>query len=374
MNWIACLSTSRPPCTWRSIARFTSISSATSALPIQRMQCARRAGPSRTCPSVCPCPRGPSMLSAGTMQFSSIISQWFPLPAMVSISRTILKPGFGSSTINAELRACGGSASGSVFAITIANFAPCAPEINHLCPLITQLSPCFTAAVLICVGSEPAASGSVIAKHDLILPSHSGRKYFSFCAGVAKCSNVCMLPSSGACTLRMNDARRVRPHSAEITAIAIASRPSPPNSAGICGSHRPRCRALRRNSIIPSRQLPFFCIAASAGSISSLINARTLSRISSTCGGIVKSIDIRFYLGAWTRDYAQVLPGKGFGRQPDFRTGAAIRNCAIREGRDQGSNRAMAGLGRQRNRASRFARRRARDSCRVGGSGVGRRL
>src|SRR5882757_11198656 len=105
---------------------------------------------------------------------------------MVSISRTIRNPGLGKSTMKAELRACGGSASGSVLAITIANLAPCAPEINHLWPLITQLSPCFTAEVFICVGSEPAASGSVIAKHDLILPSQSGRRYFSFCAGVAK--------------------------------------------------------------------------------------------------------------------------------------------------------------------------------------------
>src|SRR5271170_8285153 len=115
--------------------------------------------------------------------------------------------------MNAELRACGGSASGSVLAITIANLAPCAPEMNHLWPLSTQLSPCFTPEVLICVGSEPAASGSVIAKHDLILPSHNGRRYFSFCAGVAKCRSVCMLPSSGACTLRMKAAMRLRPHS-----------------------------------------------------------------------------------------------------------------------------------------------------------------
>jgi len=40
--------------------------------------------------------------------------------------------------LGAELRACGGSASGSVQAIRIANFAPRAPEMNHLWPLTTQ--------------------------------------------------------------------------------------------------------------------------------------------------------------------------------------------------------------------------------------------
>ena len=68
--------------------------------------------------------------------------------------------------MNAEFRACGGSASGSVHAIRIANFAPRAPEMNHLCPLMCQLSPWRTAKVWMPVGSEPATSGSVMAKHE----------------------------------------------------------------------------------------------------------------------------------------------------------------------------------------------------------------
>ena len=67
------------------------------------------------------------------------ISQWLWPPAMVCTSRTISKPGFGRSTMNAEFRACGGSASGSVQAIRIANFAPRAPEMNHLCPLMCHV-------------------------------------------------------------------------------------------------------------------------------------------------------------------------------------------------------------------------------------------
>ena len=54
------------------------------------------------------------------------------------------------------------------------------------------------------VGSEPATSGSVIAKHDDAAPSHSGFRYFSFCSSVPQCSSVCMLPSSGACALIAN--------------------------------------------------------------------------------------------------------------------------------------------------------------------------
>jgi hypothetical protein len=45
-------------------------------------------------------------------------------PAIVSMSRTTCQPGLSASTRDAVLRACGGSASGSVLAITIANAAP----------------------------------------------------------------------------------------------------------------------------------------------------------------------------------------------------------------------------------------------------------
>src|SRR3990172_3237707 len=51
IHWIACLSASNEPCVYRFSARSTIISSATSALPIHRMQCPTRAGPSRYCPS-----------------------------------------------------------------------------------------------------------------------------------------------------------------------------------------------------------------------------------------------------------------------------------------------------------------------------------
>jgi hypothetical protein len=103
-----------------------------------------------------------------------------PPPPIVCTSRTISNPGDDSGTMNALLRACAISASGSVRAMTIAKSAPCAPDVNHLWPLMTHSSPSCTALVWICVGSEPATSGSVIEKHDRIVPSQSGRNHFSF--------------------------------------------------------------------------------------------------------------------------------------------------------------------------------------------------
>ena len=101
--------------------------------------------------------------------------------------------------MNAELAAWGMSGFSSVRAIRIANRARRALEMNHLCPLITHSSPSRYARVWMRVGSDPATSGSVIAKHDpRTVPSHSGLRYFSFCSSVPQCSRVCMLPSSGA--------------------------------------------------------------------------------------------------------------------------------------------------------------------------------
>src|SRR3972149_2746190 len=75
----------------------------------------------------------------------------------------------------AEVRAWGGSASGSVRAMTMAKRAPWAPEENHLWPLSTQSSPSLTAVVWMRVGSDPATSGSVIAKQERHSPLASGR-------------------------------------------------------------------------------------------------------------------------------------------------------------------------------------------------------
>ena len=64
----------------------------------------------------------------------------------------------------------------SVRAMRMAKLARWALEMNHLWPLITHSSPSGSACVRISVGSEPATSGSVMAKHDHTVPSHSGRR------------------------------------------------------------------------------------------------------------------------------------------------------------------------------------------------------
>ena len=93
---------------------------------------------------------------------------------MVSTSRTMSQPGEGTSTMNAVVAAWGTSGSSSVRAKRIAKRAPRAPLMNHLCPLITHSLPSGTARVRMRVGSEPATSGSVMAKHDRMVPSHIG--------------------------------------------------------------------------------------------------------------------------------------------------------------------------------------------------------
>ena len=84
----------------------------------------------------------------------------------------------------------------------MAKLARWALEMNHLCPLITHSSPSCTAVVWMSVGSEPATSGSVMAKQLIAFPSSSGRRYCSFCSSVPHLRRVCMLPSSGAWQLK----------------------------------------------------------------------------------------------------------------------------------------------------------------------------
>jgi hypothetical protein len=156
----------------------------------------------------------------GTRRFSITISEWPVLPCMVSTSRTSFQPSEGMSTKKAELAAWGSSGSCSVRAIKMAKFELRAWLMNHLCPLMIQSSPSRTAVVWIRVGSEPATSGSVMAKHERARPSHSGTRYFSRCSGVAQWSSVCMLPSSGAWAFSANGPKRVRAASALTAAIA----------------------------------------------------------------------------------------------------------------------------------------------------------
>ena len=54
---------------------------------------------------------------------------------------------------------------------------------NHFSPLMTHLSPRFSARVLKVRGSEPPV-GSDMEKAERMSPFSSGQSHFSFCSGV----------------------------------------------------------------------------------------------------------------------------------------------------------------------------------------------
>ena len=87
---------------------------------------------------------------------------------------------------------------GSVTAITTANRAPSAEEVNHLWPSMIQEPSRSNAVVDIQVGLEPGRSGSVIEKQLRISPAASGLSHRSFCLSVPNWSSSSMLPTSGA--------------------------------------------------------------------------------------------------------------------------------------------------------------------------------
>ena len=136
----------------------------------------------------------------GTRRFVMRISQWLPSPAIVSMSRTISQPGLSAGRRGTrELRACGGSASGSVLAMTIAKRAPLRAGDEPLVAVDHPVVAVLHGARLDAASGRsrrPRARSS--RSTSATRPSASGRRYFSFCSGVAKCSSVCMLPSSGA--------------------------------------------------------------------------------------------------------------------------------------------------------------------------------
>src|SRR5882762_901421 len=100
-----------------------------------------RPGPSRSWASAKPAPRPPIRFSSGTRQrvyrISECVGQPSPACPITGMLRTSSKPAVSQGTRIMEARKWGG-ASGSVTAITTANAAPSAPEVNHLCPSITH--------------------------------------------------------------------------------------------------------------------------------------------------------------------------------------------------------------------------------------------
>ncbi len=164
-SWTNCFSPSVPPNETRVFARLHISSIARSAAPIARMQWWIRPGPSRSWAITNPPPRVPSRFSSGTRQSSYLISQCPGPPSwpITDTGRTRLNPGASVGTMIMLARLCGG-ASGSVTTIAIAKSAPTAPDVNHLCPLMTHSPSTSSAREWMFVGSEPDVSGSVIEK------------------------------------------------------------------------------------------------------------------------------------------------------------------------------------------------------------------
>ena len=127
---------------------------------------------------------------------------------------------------------------GSVTAMTIANAAPLAPEVNHLWPLITHSSPSRTArrAQPGRVGAGDLRLGHREARADVA--ATSGPSQRSFCSAVPNL-RISVLPVSGAGSRRRSGAYGLRPISSFTKAYGRKPVPVPPASGPMWGAHRP---------------------------------------------------------------------------------------------------------------------------------------
>ena len=194
-----------------------------------------------------PSPAWPSRFETGTRQPSRRISQC-PIPPacpITDIDRTISYPGVSVGTSIWLARLCGG-ASGSLTTMTIATSAPMAPVQNHLWPSITHSSPSRTALVSSVVGSDPATSGSVIAKQLRIEPSSSGASQRSLCSSVPWSTRISIFPVSGAEQLKANGATGLRPIVSHSMPYSQFVSPAPSSSSGRKRFQRPSDFALSR--------------------------------------------------------------------------------------------------------------------------------
>ena len=228
---------------------------------------------------------------------------------MTGTLRTTSTPGASSGTRIMLWRRCG-SASGSVTPITI-EIRQCgcaAPEMNHLRPLTTYSSPSRRIAVWMLVASDDATSGSVIAKHERIVPSSSGTSHCSRCAGVANRCRISMLPVSGALQLKTSEAHITRPMISASGAYSRLVRRVPGSSSRSAGRNRfqspsERASALRSSMHggcgLPAATSRRHC--GTTGSTRSSMNSRTRCRSCSTRGEYSKSMAVSSFGHSWRR-------------------------------------------------------------------------
>ena len=161
------------------------------------MQWVRRAGASRTCAYSNPLPGAPRMSSSCSTRSRNSTTAWPPVNELsiefCSFTRTTPSRGKGVRNMVAS-PSCGPPV---ILAMMIMKSAPRAPVMNHFRPLMTYPLPVCLAVVASSEGSDPAPSGSVMAKQDRA-PLVSGPRYLSRCSGLATTSRRWVLPSSGA--------------------------------------------------------------------------------------------------------------------------------------------------------------------------------
>mmetsp|Transcript_2416 Transcript_2416/g.9800 ORF Transcript_2416/g.9800 Transcript_2416/m.9800 type:complete len:329 (+) Transcript_2416:2466-3452(+) len=252
---LAFLDRGRPKAT-RDSARLAASVSARSPIPISRMQWCNRPGPNRACAISNPRPSPSSSASRTDTTTSSNVVSACPCGASsypnTGNGRTTLTPfvRVGTSTIVCW-RCLGtpGVPSGVVFPMKIASShrGSHAPLVHHFRPLSTYESPTRTMELVTFVASDDATAGSVMAKHDRIVPRSSGRSHRSCCASVPYRRSTSMFPVSGAEQLKNSDAHTLAPMHPARCAYSKFVRPGPRIHASTSDSSSPALGAIFSN-------------------------------------------------------------------------------------------------------------------------------
>ena len=174
---------------------------------------------------------------------------------------------------------CGGSAAGSVLAITTATSATVPLVIHILLPLMTYPSPSRSAVVSMPATFEPWP-GSEIHEQDADSPLAMRGSHSSFIHSSPYSSSIeepkPALPTADP----MPGSAR---HSSSVTTVRpTASIPAPPYSTGMCGETRSSSAAFRRMS---SGYLPVSSCSRATGAISAAPNSRTAS-LTASCSAV----------------------------------------------------------------------------------------
>mmetsp|Transcript_11061 Transcript_11061/g.35047 ORF Transcript_11061/g.35047 Transcript_11061/m.35047 type:complete len:211 (-) Transcript_11061:189-821(-) len=162
------------------------------------------------------------MLDFGTRTLSRTISAWSSAWPKTDKARMIFTPGasFGTRIIDC----CWWMGPLKLVLprrMKILHSGLIAPEIHHLCPLITYSSPSASIRVQMLVASLEATPGSVMAYAERMSPLSSGSSHCLFCSGEPNLSRTSMLPVSGA---EQFIAKFAMPYMPRISAIGEYSR------------------------------------------------------------------------------------------------------------------------------------------------------